>query len=108
MTSTTRVFAPLRPAAPSIGDRASRPGRPGAARSRAASAGIHLKTWTEYNNLLELGAYRTWLRDELDIDRLYPQRLYQPQRYRDIDRFGQAVKDVRRGPARRGLRGDAR
>lgn len=56
---------------------------------------IYVKTWTEYNNLLELGTYRFWLRRELDGDRLYPQKLYQAQRFRDIDRFGRADTSVR-------------
>lgn len=57
--------------------------------------GIRVKTWNEYNSLLDLTAYRTWLKHELDTDRLYPQELYQPQRYRDIDRFGGAESKVR-------------
>ena len=61
-----------------------------ALRLRALERGIRVKTWAEYNELLETGAYRTWLRDRLDRDKLYPQALYQPQRFHDIDRFGHA------------------
>jgi hypothetical protein len=59
-------------------------------RAQARQRGIQVKTWTEYNDLLEAGAYRTWLQAELDTDRLYPQQLYQPQRFRGIDRLGRS------------------
>jgi 3',5'-cyclic AMP phosphodiesterase CpdA len=59
-------------------------------RARWRERGVRIKTWTEYNDLLEAGAYRTWLRAELDADRLYPQDLYQPQRFRSVDRFGRS------------------
>jgi 3',5'-cyclic AMP phosphodiesterase CpdA len=58
-------------------------------RARWRERGVRVKTWTEYNDLLEAGAYRTWLRDRLDTDQPYPQELYQPQRFRSVDRFGQ-------------------
>ena len=64
-------------------------------RTLARKDGVHVKTWTEYNDLLEPSAYRGWLRGELEADTLYPQALYQPQRFRDIDRFGRADSDVR-------------
>lgn len=64
-----------------------------ALRARYLERGIRVKTWTEYNNLLETGAYRRWLQGELAADRLYPQELYQPQRYRRVDRFGRAASD---------------
>jgi 3',5'-cyclic AMP phosphodiesterase CpdA len=66
-----------------------------ALRAHARERGVRVKTWTEYNDLLETGAYRAWLRTELDADRLYPQELYQPQRFRDIDRFGRVGRDER-------------
>jgi 3',5'-cyclic AMP phosphodiesterase CpdA len=59
-------------------------------RARWRERGVRVKTWTEYNDLLEAGAYRTWLRAELAADRLYPQDLYQPQRFRSVDRFGRS------------------
>jgi NACHT domain len=59
-------------------------------RTRWRERGVRVKTWTEYNDLLEAGAYRVWLRGELDSDRLYPQDLYQPQRFQNVDRFGQS------------------
>jgi 3',5'-cyclic AMP phosphodiesterase CpdA len=51
---------------------------------------VRVKTWTEYNSLLETGPYRSWLREQLERDPIYPQSLYQPQRYRVINRFGGA------------------
>jgi hypothetical protein len=51
---------------------------------------VRVKTWTEYNSLLETGPYRFWLRGQLERDPIYPQSLYQPQRYRVIKRFGGA------------------
>lgn len=59
-------------------------------RDWARENGIHVKTWTEYNDLLDPSAYRVWLRKKLDDDSLYPQPLYQPQRFRSINRFGRA------------------
>ncbi len=66
-----------------------------ALRALSRNEGVRVKTWTEYNDLLEPGAYRGWLRAELGADTLYPQALYQPQRFRDIDRFGRAGSEVR-------------
>jgi 3',5'-cyclic AMP phosphodiesterase CpdA len=60
----------------------------------ARERGVQVKTWTEYNNLLDLGAYRSWLRDQLNNDQLYPQGLYLPQRYRTIDRRGKAAATI--------------
>lgn len=57
-------------------------------RAAAKRQGVYLKTWTEYNSLLDLSAYRSWLRTDLVSDDRYPQPLYQPQRYRPVDRFG--------------------
>lgn len=57
-------------------------------RIAARNQGIHIKTWNEYNDLLEPSTYANWLRTELDSDELYPQLLYLEQRFRDIDRFG--------------------
>nr|MDT0656633.1 NACHT domain-containing protein [Micromonospora sp. DSM 115978] len=64
-------------------------------RLAAKERGIRVKSWLEFNDLLDLGPYRTWLRRELNTDRLYPQGLYLPQRFRDIDRFGKASGEVR-------------
>ena len=65
-------------------------------RQRAQHRGVRVKTWTEYNDLLDASAYRTWLRGELDRDQqLYPQALYLPQRFRDIDRWGTAGRQPR-------------
>src|SRR5262249_7522069 len=61
-----------------------------ALRAWASELGVQVKTWTEYNQLREVGPYRGWLSGQLDADPLYPQALYQPQRYREVDRFGEA------------------
>ncbi|MFC6085000.1 metallophosphoesterase [Sphaerisporangium aureirubrum] len=63
-------------------------------RGEALRKGIRVKTWTEYNDLLDASAYRAWLQRELATDRLYPQRLYQSQRYRDIDRWGGTQSEI--------------
>ncbi|HET9896234.1 MAG TPA: hypothetical protein VFQ44_15000 [Streptosporangiaceae bacterium] len=39
-------------------------------RVAARESGVRIKTWTEYDNLLEAGAYRTWLRGGLEPIRL--------------------------------------
>jgi hypothetical protein len=57
-------------------------------RTAGLRRGIRVKTWNEYNDLLEASAYRSWLRTELDAHPLYPQQLYQPQRFQEINRFG--------------------
>src|SRR5262249_49760853 len=59
-----------------------------ALRRVARSRGVRVKTWTEYNDLLESSTYAAWLRTQLETDRLYPQDLYLDQRFRDINRFG--------------------
>ncbi|HEY1618491.1 MAG TPA: NACHT domain-containing protein [Streptosporangiaceae bacterium] len=59
-----------------------------ALRDWAGESAVRVKTWTEYNQLLEIGPYRDWLHNQLAADPLYPQPLYQPQRYREVDRFG--------------------
>jgi len=64
-------------------------------RAAARRRGIHVKTWAEYNDLLEPSAYAVWLREQLEADPLYPQRLYLPQRYRDVDRWGKENPEVR-------------
>lgn len=61
----------------------------------ARNHGIRIKTWTEYNDLLEPSTYATWLRTELKSDELYPQKLYQEQRFHDIDRFGKQGREIR-------------
>jgi 3',5'-cyclic AMP phosphodiesterase CpdA len=64
-------------------------------RVEAKRRGIQLKTWTEYNDLLEPSAYTQWLRDQLETDKLYPQNLYLEQCFRDIDRWGKKSADAR-------------
>ncbi|HET8682855.1 MAG TPA: metallophosphoesterase [Micromonosporaceae bacterium] len=56
--------------------------------------GVRVKTWNEYNDLLDPSAYRAWLRTELLADQQYPQQLYLPQRFREIDRWGTAFSRI--------------
>jgi 3',5'-cyclic AMP phosphodiesterase CpdA len=63
-------------------------------RSAALRRGIRVKTWTEYNDLLEPSAYAAWLRTELETDKLYPQDLYLQQRFRAIDRLGRESREI--------------
>jgi 3',5'-cyclic AMP phosphodiesterase CpdA len=63
-------------------------------RAAARRRGIQVKTWTEYNDLLEPGAYAAWLREQLQTDALYPQGLYLAQRYRNVDRWGKESHEV--------------
>jgi 3',5'-cyclic AMP phosphodiesterase CpdA len=67
-----------------------------ALRNAARRRGVRVKTWTEYNDLLEPSAYTRWLQRELKSDNaLYPQELYLEQRHRSIDRLGKIDTDVR-------------
>ncbi|MGH3973757.1 MAG: metallophosphoesterase, partial [Pseudonocardiaceae bacterium] len=66
-----------------------------ALRIAARNRGIRIKTWNEYNDLLEPSTYAAWLRTKLDSDELYPQSLYLEQRFRDIDRFGKYGSEIR-------------
>jgi NACHT-associated inactive Restriction Endonuclease 2/NACHT domain len=64
-------------------------------RAHAKRRGVQVKTWTEYNDLLEPSAYTAWLRGRLESDPQYPQPLYLPQRFREIDRWGKEQPQVR-------------
>ncbi len=63
-------------------------------RRQAKRRGIQLKTWTEYNDLLEPSAYTRWLKGQLESDPLYPQNLYLEQRFRHVDRWGKSGKET--------------
>jgi 3',5'-cyclic AMP phosphodiesterase CpdA len=89
-----KVFGPLRPrGAIDLMIVHHGPDDP-ALRAAAKNRGVFVKTWTEYNDLLDPSAYRTWLLGELDRDTLYPQKLYLPQRFRSINRYGGASTTV--------------
>lgn len=83
-----QVFAPLRERGAAEFVLVHRGPEVPALRDRARDGGVRVKTWTEYNDLLEPSGYAAWLRNELASDPLYPQALYLEQRYRAIDRFG--------------------
>jgi 3',5'-cyclic AMP phosphodiesterase CpdA len=60
----------------------------------AASRGILLRTWTEYQNLLDLSPYTEELTRDLVEDPLYPQPLYLDQRYQIINRVGRSDPEI--------------
>ena len=60
----------------------------------AIGRGILLKTWTEYQNLLDLTSYQAQLSHSLMSDPLYPQDLYLDQRFRRVDRAGRSSPTV--------------
>lgn len=60
-------------------------------KKQAARRGVLVKTWAEYQNLLDLSPYTNALRRWLAEDDLYPQDLYLPQRYRTVDKTGLAL-----------------
>lgn len=63
-------------------------------RDRALRQGIVVKSWAEYQNLLDLSAYEITLREGLLADPLYPQGLYITQRYRTVDKRGRPQDEV--------------
>jgi 3',5'-cyclic AMP phosphodiesterase CpdA len=65
-----------------------------AVRAAARRRGVQVKTWTEYNDLLEPSAYADWLVGQLESDPVYPQQLYLEQRFRVIDRWGKESREV--------------
>jgi 3',5'-cyclic AMP phosphodiesterase CpdA len=72
--------------------------QPGLAKD-AAGRGILLRTWTEYQNLLDLSPYTKELLTKLETDPLYPQGLYLDQRYQVINRVGRSDPEIYSGLA---------
>lgn len=54
--------------------------------------GVLLRSFTEFQGLLDLSGYVSEQTARLTADRRYPPDLYVPQRYRDLDRPGHQVK----------------
>ncbi|WP_049563633.1 TIR domain-containing protein [Nonomuraea sp. SBT364] len=55
--------------------------------------GVRLRSFTEFQGLLDLSGYVSEQTARLAGDRRYPPGLYVPQRYRELDRQGQHVKE---------------
>ncbi|WP_084956485.1 TIR domain-containing protein [Thermoactinospora rubra] len=55
--------------------------------------GVRLRSFTEFQGLLDLSGYVAEQTARLNSDRRYPPGLYVPQRYRELDRSGHEVKE---------------
>jgi len=62
-------------------------------REGARLRGVRLCSFTEFQGLLDLADYVTKQTGRLRSDRLYSPGLYVPQRFRELDRAGQPVRD---------------
>ncbi|MBT0770153.1 TIR domain-containing protein [Kineosporia sp. J2-2] len=62
-------------------------------RERALRARVRLRSFTEFQGLLDLRAYVEGQTARLAGDRQYPPELYVPQRFRELDRPNQPVHD---------------
>jgi WD40 repeat protein len=68
--------------------------RPGVElREQAMVAGVHLRSLTEFQGLLDLSAYVDVQAQRLSEDRNYPPELYVPQRFRELDRRDRPVRE---------------
>ncbi|MFC7587374.1 TIR domain-containing protein [Nonomuraea antimicrobica] len=68
------------------------PPAPRALRDDLMRRGVRLRSFTEFQGLLDLSGYVTEQTVRLTNDRRYPPALYVPQRYRELDRPGSQVK----------------
>jgi WD40 repeat protein/uncharacterized protein YjbI with pentapeptide repeats/3',5'-cyclic AMP phosphodiesterase CpdA len=66
---------------------------PRALREEALLRGVRLCSFTEFQGLLDLADYVTRQTGRLRSDRLYSPDLYVPQRFRELDRAEQPVRD---------------
>ncbi|WP_219463953.1 TIR domain-containing protein [Nonomuraea rhizosphaerae] len=64
-----------------------------ALRDELMRRGVRLRSFTEFQGLLDLSGYVAEQTVRLTHDRRYPPGLYVPQRYRELDRPGQQVKN---------------
>lgn len=65
---------------------------PRAMRDDLMRKGVRLRSFTEFQGLLDLTGYVAEQTARLTADRRYPPDLYVPQRYRELDRPGNQVK----------------
>ncbi|MFI7704784.1 TIR domain-containing protein [Nonomuraea sp. NPDC049480] len=68
------------------------PPAPRAMRDDLMRKGVRLRSFTEFQGLLDLTGYVTEQTARLTSDRRYPPDLYVPQRYRELDRPGNQIK----------------
>ncbi|MDP4508464.1 WD40 domain-containing protein [Nonomuraea turcica] len=68
------------------------PPAPRAVRDDLMRKGVRLRSFTEFQGLLDLTGYVTEQTARLTTDRRYPPDLYVPQRYRELDRPGSQVR----------------
>ena len=61
------------------------PPAPTSSSARARQAGVQLRSFMEYQGLLDLRPLAWRQKEKLDNDQLYPAHLYIPQRYRIVD-----------------------
>ncbi|MDX6434748.1 MAG: hypothetical protein QOE54_7114 [Streptosporangiaceae bacterium] len=70
------------------------PAPPRALRDEALRRGVRLRSFTEFQGLLDLSDYVDKQTVRLTSDtRLYPPGLYVPQRFRELDRADQGIRD---------------
>jgi WD40 repeat protein len=69
------------------------PQPPRALREEAQRRGVRLRSFIEFQGLLDLRGYVASQTARLSADPLYPPGLYVPQRYRELDRPGPGVHD---------------
>jgi WD40 repeat protein/3',5'-cyclic AMP phosphodiesterase CpdA len=63
-----------------------------AVREEARRAGLRLRSFTEFQGLLDMRSYVAGQTARLEADRSYPPHLYVPQRFRELDRVDQPVR----------------
>ncbi|MEW9531421.1 TIR domain-containing protein [Microbispora sp. NPDC049125] len=82
------------------------PTPPQALRDDALRRGLRLRSFTEFQGLLDLSDYVAAQTAALRGDRRYPPDLYVPQRFRELDRPGDGVRDDLTGEIMRLLAAD--
>ncbi|WP_433555394.1 TIR domain-containing protein [Pseudonocardia xinjiangensis] len=68
------------------------PNPPQTLRDEAARRGVRLRSFTEFQGLIDLSDFLARQTARLRADRRYPPSLYVPQRFRDLDQPGREVR----------------
>lgn len=68
------------------------PPPPREVRDEARRAGVRMRSFTEFQGLLDLRSYVAGQTARLAADRQYPPHLYVPQRFRELDRVDQPIR----------------